>query len=182
MSDRSWNPQAMRSFADFQKRQAKADARLGRLFPPPPPPPLPMPPMAPRELLKGFKVQAGACRDSSGGYGRSPRIEGLGLHFSHLVATCVALGWRCDAVDINGHAPRPDSDPVMGWAAIWGRNLTVADANNATGGPWTFFCDGNCANDTNVTGRICRGDPHAGPGNVCYSRLPCNTSSHAMPA
>ena len=137
MSDRSWNPQAMRSFADFQKRQAKTDVRLGLLLPPPPPP-LPLPPPPPE--LKAFKVQAGACRDRSGGYGRSPRIEGpgkaaprllrlrrllnflrvidravrTGLHFSDLVAKCVALGPRCDALDINGHPPKPGSDPPMG--------------------------------------------------------------------
>ena len=150
MSDRSWNPQAMRSFADFQKRQAKTDGRLGLLLPPPPPP-LPLPPAPPE--LTGFKVQAGACRDRSGGYGRSPRIEGpgkaaarvvfatlaasfvelrvidravrTGLHFSDLVAKCVALGSRCDALDINGHPPKPGSDPPIGCTASTGSALSV---------------------------------------------------------
>jgi hexosaminidase len=107
MSDRSWNPMAMRSFADYQKRQASTDQKLGMLLPaPPPPPPMPAAPKA----LAGFKVQIGACRDAAGSW-TSPRIEAPRVHFSVLVAKCVALGGRCDAVDIAGRPIMPGQVP-----------------------------------------------------------------------
>ena len=102
-----------------------------------------------------WQVQAGACRDRSGGYGRSPRIEGpgkaaprllrlrrllnflrvidravrTGLHFSDLVAKCVALGPRCDALDINGHPPKPGSDPPMGCTSSGSLSISPRKSN-----------------------------------------------------
>ena len=162
-SDRSWNPQAMRSFSDYSKRQVVTDQMLNRLLPAPPPPP-PMPP--PPKQLHDFDVQAGACRDSSGHYS-SPRIEcPTGTHFSQVVAKCVGLGARCDAVDIDAEPVRPGHDPVLSWGAVWGLNITAEDSPAG----WTFYCDADC----NVTGAtkksVCRGDQG---GNTCYHRMRC---------
>jgi hypothetical protein len=165
MSDRSWNPLAMRSFADYQKRQLSTNEKLGRLLPvPPPPPPPPSPPPVPKSL-PGFKLQTGACRDKSGQF-TSPRIEcPHGTHFSQLVAKCVALGARCDAVDVDGSWVKPGPDPVVYWGAVWGVNLTQADAD----GEWTFYCDGGCPNGTRTS--VCKGA--GGGGNACYHRPSC---------
>lgn len=163
-SDRSWNPQAMRSFSDYSKRQVVTDQMLEKILPAPPPPP-PMPP--PPKQLHGFDVQAGACRDSKGQYS-SPRIEcPTGTHFSQLVERCVALGARCDAVDIDAGPVGPGHDPVVSWGAVWGLNITAKDSLAG----WTFYCDGGC----NATGApkqsVCQGDQG---GNTCYHRLRCS--------
>jgi hypothetical protein len=163
-SDRSWNPQAMRSFSDYSKRQVVTNQKLNRLLPaPPPPPPLPPPP----KQLHGFDVQAGACRDSSGLYS-SPRIEcPTGTHFSQLVARCVALGARCDAVDIDAEPVGPGRDPVVSWGAVWGLNITAEDSPAG----WTFYCDSGCNATGGATKKsVCRGDRGS---NTCYHRLQC---------
>ena len=62
------------------------------------------------------QVQVGACRDSTGHFS-SPRIECPAgkTHFSELVTRCVALGARCDAVDIDSEPVAPGHDPVVSW-------------------------------------------------------------------
>jgi alkanesulfonate monooxygenase SsuD/methylene tetrahydromethanopterin reductase-like flavin-dependent oxidoreductase (luciferase family) len=96
MSDRSWYPQAMRSYEDFSKRFAATDAKLQQLLggpaphppvppgpPVPPKPPLPPPPQSGDHMclppllgLHGYVGQRGACRDAAG-ENASPRIEAV---------------------------------------------------------------------------------------------------------
>ena len=58
----------------------------------------------------------------------------------------MALGLKCDALDINGDNQTVATKP-LGWCAIWGNELTRADA----GSDWLFV-------ETGAGGRACRCD------------------------
>ena len=188
MADRSWFPQAMRSYADFQKRYAAADAKLAlllrRLPPPPPPPPPPAPPAPPGSFVR----QRGACRDAAGGW-TSARVEQRNIAFSACRSKCEALGPRCDAFDVDGRVPTGEAehlgrrrsrsgadvappsgakpgDPVVAWCGVWGVGVTAADATPG----WVFYCDGNCT-PRGHHARVCRGDPAVGT-NTCFIKAP----------
>jgi hypothetical protein len=100
------------------------------------------------------------------------RIEAHGVAFSLLAAKCTNLSSRCDAVDIDGRGPvRPGQDPTLSWGALWGVNITSADAVDGT--LWKYFCDGGCEPSGKDRTSVCRGDVQAGLANVCYSKLAC---------
>ena len=169
MSDRSWFPQALRSYPDFQKRYASTDAKLALLFnppPPPPPPPPPHPPGPPPPPSGAYAPQHGACRDRGGDF-TSPRLEHYSISFAACKAKCDALRSRCDAFDINGAVPAGNASlPVDAWCGVWGVGLTRKDA--VTG--FTFFCDGDCGKGQATP--VCRGDPAAGETNTCFPKAP----------
>ena len=180
-SDRQHDPQAMRSFADFSKRYGSADARLGLLLAAASgkPAPRPSPPPPSPSSLK-FVPMAGACRTASGKDGPRIETEMFPVKYSQCKQRCEALSERCDAFDtccgMTGKAPAAGTDPTLSWCAIWGRNITAADASvclqgaGFTNATWTFF-EGSLPH-----GRVCWGDPHEGPANTCFGRAPhCKT-------
>eukprot|EP00041_Stephanoeca_diplocostata_P025954 m.692170 g.692170 ORF g.692170 m.692170 type:complete len:696 (+) comp22859_c0_seq13:228-2315(+) len=159
MSDRSWNPMAMRTYADFLSRYAATNAKLQVLLPVAPPPP-----PAPKPTPGGtFAPQAGACRDQNGQHGQ--RLEHNGkILFSACRDRCIALGERCDAYDIDGQPPEPRTDPYVAWCGVWGMTLNASDASGYNG-TFTFVNDGTGT-------RVCHGSPAAGSKNTCYPRPP----------
>jgi hypothetical protein len=156
MADRSWNPQAGRSYADYQIRVASTTRVLAALLgrstaapPPLPPPPAPLP--APAAL--GFLGLQGECRDKSGGFGT--RLEHNGpTTIAECQAMCANEGTKCDAYDFGDGS----------WCGIWGRGYTPGD--NVTFGrlKWTWATGPNAAKDLPV----CHGDKKS--SNVCYVR------------
>jgi hypothetical protein len=129
MSDRSWNPQAGRSYADYQVRVNATTYLLGKLLatlPPPPPPPTPPPspaPVPPLAPAAGFTVGFGDCRDRNGGYGS--RLERNGaVDLLTCQNFCLHLGDRCDAYDFGVSSP---NSTVGIWCGAWGTSLTSND-------------------------------------------------------
>lgn len=136
-----------------------------------PPPPPPSPPPTPGGQ---FSPMPGACRDSSGAVPHK-RLDSNVHHnrsapltFGLCHAKCVALGLKCDALDIDGDNQTNPAKP-LGWCAIWGNELTSADA----GEDWLYV-------DTGTGGRACRGDTGStSPSNTCWHRPPaCQTPEH----
>ena len=168
MSDRSWFPQAMRSYPDFQKRFASTDAKLALLLNPSPPPAPPVPP-APPSPAGTYTSQHGACRDARGTFS-SPRVEQYAISFAACKSKCDSLGSRCDAFDVDGAVPQTGDNPASGppdaWCGIWGVGVTQSDA---TAG-FTYYCDGGCGMGHNK--RVCRGDVAASADNTCFLKAP----------
>jgi len=162
MSDRSWYPQAGRTYADYQVRVAKTTSLLAKLIasipapPPPPTPPIPQPPLPP---AAGFTVGLGECRDANGQFGT--RLERNGpVELAVCEAFCQTQGDRCDAYDyaFNG------SPSKLGiWCGIWGTTFTPSDNQTFSGVAFTY-AGGNQPTSLPVCG------PHGGANNLCFHR------------
>jgi N-acetyl-beta-hexosaminidase len=119
MSDRSWHPQAMRTYADFQTRVAATDAKLQLLLvspTPPSPPGPPSPPPPPPGPPGTYSPERGACRDArpSDTYS-SPRIETKNIPFSECRAKCEQVKTTCTKMNFFPATiitSRPDSSSL----------------------------------------------------------------------
>ena len=161
MSDRSWNPQAGRSYVDFQSRVGHTTSLLAKLLPaaPPAPPPKPLPgPAAP-----GFEGETGACRDKDGKFAN--RLEHMGpILLADCQAVCALQGAKCDAYDWQ-----------PSWCGIWGTWFTAADNVTSVHGPSFGFATGS----GDPSQHVCKGDPSAGDDNFCYHRTSLSCSGGA---
>lgn len=168
MSDRSWHPEAGRSFADYQGRVSAATTLLAKLLAaivpsgPPPAPPAPPAPL-PEPAAYGFTGSVGACRDGSNSYGSrlESQIEHAGPGFSlvQCQSACLTLGDRLDAYDwgfVNHGATMQGV-----WCGCWGSSFTPND-NTTINGVRFNYGSGSSAR------KVCHGN--GGNANFCYHR------------
>jgi len=169
MAERSWNPSAVRSFADFQGRANRTAALLRKLLARLPAPPAPPAPPTPSPVPGGkFTPQSGACRDEDGQFGSY--LFQRNVNFSTCRDKCLSLALRCDAYDIEGPMPAEGTDPTVPWCGIWGVTLSPEDADASF----------EHSNGHFSSTRVCQGLPSAGKNNTCYRRPPlCSGASEA---
>jgi hypothetical protein len=175
MSDRSWHPEAGRSYADYQGRVSTATTLLGKLLagvpaetlghPPPvslsPPPPSSLPgPAAPN-----FVGEAGACRDADGNDGTRLEANGYKGTVMQCAQSCITLGNKLDAYDWGFVLEKGTQQGV--WCGCWGTTFTPADNTTINGVSFTY------ANGGSVH-PVCHGN--SGDNNFCYHRatIACN--------
>ena len=132
MADRSWNPDAGRTYVDYVQRATAATAVLGKLLravngSAPPRPAPPSPGKLPRPAPPGFIGGVGECRDGSGQFGNRLEHNG-GIELGECEGFCLSIGFRCDAYDW-GHDGKGNGI----WCGAWGTTLSAADNTTYTG-------------------------------------------------
>jgi hypothetical protein len=180
MSDRSWNPQAGRTYADYQVRVVGATSLLQKLIAmlppgpaPPPPAPTPAPPPLPAPAAAGFRGEKGACRDKNLRDGNRLEHNG-GITLTDCESSCLMLGGRTDAYDWGFQRGQGV------WCGCWGSSFNQEDNQTlsnhhvfvyGTGpDPKEGVCQGNgddenwCYMRTNIT---CTSPTPLQPGCLC---------------